>query len=144
MADEKNNPSATGAKKKPKKKTADTISTIIFVVLIIAMVVITIMLLRLPKSKIYSKVYNNQIETLVEVYTNGEVDLAVSIDGERTIQQGTYTVVGEKEENSYNGEYEAIFKGETEVKVNMVIKDDKLTLTYDDGTVIEFKEREES
>ena len=81
---------------------------------------------------------------MVEVYTNGEVDLAVSVDGERTIQQGTYTVVGEKEENSYNGEYEAIFKGETEVKVNMVIKDDKLTLTYDDGTVIEFKEREES
>ena len=144
MADEKNNPSATGAKKKPKKKTADTVSTIIFVVLIIAMVVITIMLLRLPKSKIYSKVYNNQIETLVEVYTNGEVDLAVSVDGERTIQQGTYTVVGKKTENSYNGEYEAIFKGETEVKVNMVIKDDTLTLTYDDGTVIEFKEREES
>lgn len=140
MADDKNTQSSNGEKPKKKKKKSDVVSTVVFVVLIIAMIVITVMLLRLPKSKLYSKVYNNQIETLVEVYTNGEIDIAVAVDGERTIQQGTYKTIN-KEEDSYNGEYEVVFKGETEVNASMVIKDDTLTLTYDDGTVIEFKER---
>lgn len=141
--DARTNYSSDNKKKKKGKKSKVDIPTIIFFsLLIVGAIVLTVMLLKKPNSKLYSKSYGDNIEILVEVYNNGEVDMAVSVDGERTLQQGKYKAIGEEPKDTYNGEYEVTFKEKNqEVKVNMVIKDSVLTLTYEDNTSIEFKER---
>ena len=75
-------------------------------------------------------------------FNNGDVDMAVSIDDDRTLQEGKYTFKGKQSKDSYDGEYEATFteNGQT-INVSFVIDGETLTLTYEDGTVIEFKER---
>ena len=132
----------TKPKKKKRNSKLDIPTIIFFGVLIVGLIVLTVILLKKPSSKIYSKTYGDNIETLVEVYKNGDVDLSVSIDGDRTLQQGTYKSIDDSSNDEYNGEYEATFEeNNTTIKVKMVIKDDTLTLTYDDGTTIDFKER---
>jgi len=140
MADEKKDKKK---KKKSKKSKVDFPTIIFFSLLIIGAVVLTIIAMKKPNSKLYSKIYGDNIETLVEVYDNNEVDIAVSVDGDRTLQQGKYTIVGEKSKDSYDGEYDVVFtENGKEIEVKMVIKEDKMTLTYEDGTTIEFKERQ--
>lgn len=139
MADEKKD-------KKPKKKSkkkSDITSTIFFIILVIGMIVFTIVILKQPKSIIFSKSYGDEIETLVEVYNNGEVDLAVSVNGKMAVQQGKYEVIGEKKKDSYNGKYKLTFvdnKGAV-FYINMEIEEPNMTLTYEDGTKIDFKEK---
>lgn len=132
----------TKTKKSRSKSKIDIPTTIFFGVLIVGLIVLTIIILRKPSSKIYSKKYGDNIETLVEVYKDGDIDIAVQIDDDRTLQQGKYKSVDDSKNDGYDGEYEATFteNGE-EIKVKMVIKGDTLTLTYDDGSTIDFKER---
>lgn len=138
----KDSPTGKKIKKPLSAKDKDKIINIaFFVILIIGLIIITILLLRKPKSVIYSKQYGDNIETLVEIYSNNDIDLSVAIGEDRTLLKGTYTKLS-KEDDKYNGEYEAIFKEDNgEVKMNLVIKDDTLTITYDDGSTAEFKER---
>lgn len=132
-------------KKKLSKFNVDNTTIIFFSILIIGMIVLTIILLKKPTSKIYSKVYGDSIETLIEVYNNNEVDIGVSIDGELTIQQGTYEKISDNttsDTDIYNGEYIITFSNNQEqTTANMSIKDSTLILTYNDNTKIEFKER---
>ena len=61
-------------KSKPKKKSKVDIPTIIFFsILIIGVIVLTFILLKKPHSKLYSKSYGSNIETIVEVYNNNEI-----------------------------------------------------------------------
>lgn len=132
----------TKPKKKKRNGKLDIPTIIFFGLLVVGLIVLTIIILKKPSSKIYSKKYGDNIETLVEVYKNGDIDLSVSVDGDRTLQQGTYKSIDDSSNDGYNGEYEATFEeNNTTIKVKMVIKDDTLTLTYDDGTTIDFKER---
>ena len=132
----------TKPKKKKRNGKLDIPTIIFFGLLVVGLIVLTIIILKKPSSKIYSKKYGDNIETLVEVYKNGDIDLSVSVDGDRTLQQGTYKSIDDSSNDGYNGEYEATFEEiNTTIKVKMVIKDDTLTLTYDDGTTIDFKER---
>lgn len=130
---------------KPKKKSKHKVDipTIVFFTLItIGAIMLTIVLLKKPNSKLYSKTYGDNIETLIEVYNNGDIDMAVSIDDERTLQKGKYTFKGKQSKDSYDGEYEATFTEDGQaVNFSFVIDDETLTLNYEDGTVIEFKER---
>lgn len=125
------------------KNKVDIPTIIFFSILIVGAIVITIIIMQKPHSKIYSKAFGDNIETLVEVYNNGEIDIAVSIDDDRTLQQGTYKAIGEQPKDTYNGTYEATFKTDTDeiIKINMTINDDTLIFEYDDGTKIEFKGR---
>ena len=125
----------------------DNTTIIFFSVLIVGMIILTLILLKKPTSKIYSKVYGDSIETLIEVYKNGNIDIGVSIDGEITIQHGTYEKTTDLNNNSdtdiYNGEYIITFSNNQEevTTVNMLINDSTLILIYPDNTKLEFKER---
>lgn len=146
MPDEKKDtrisPDSNGKPKKKSKHKVDIPTIIFFTLITIGAILLTIILLKKPNSKLYSKTYGDNIETLVEVYNNGDVDMAVSVDDERTLQKGKYTFKGKQSKDSYDGEYEATFteNGQT-INVSFVIDGETLTLTYEDGTVIEFKER---
>ena len=135
MPDEKKDtripPDSNGKPKKKSKHKVDIPTIIFFTLITIGAIVLTIILLKKPN-----------IETLVEVYNNGDIDMAVSVDDERTLQEGKYTFKGKQSKDSYDGEYEATFTedGQT-INVSFVIDGETLTLTYEDGTVIEFKER---
>lgn len=128
---------------KSKKKSKVDIPTIIFFsILIIGAIVLTFILLKKPHSKLYSKSYGSNIETIVEVYNNNEIDMAILVEDERTVMQGTYKAIGKESTDTYNGEYEVTFKeGNSDLIINMTINDDTLILTYDDGTTVELKER---
>ena len=141
----KDSTSSTHDNKKPKKKSKGKIdipTAIFFGVLVVGMIILTIIILKKPSSKIYSKSYGDDIEALVEVYKNGDIDLAISMKDDQTLQQGKYKSVDDSSKDTYDGEYEVTFnENGVDIKVKMIIKDDKLTLTYDDGTSIDFKEK---
>lgn len=141
----KDSTSSTHDSKKPKKKSKGKIdipTAIFFGVLVVGMIILTIIILKKPSSKIYSKSYGDDIEALVEVYKNGDIDLAISMKDDQTLQQGKYKSVDDSSKDTYDGEYDVTFnENGVDIKVKMIIKDDKLTLTYDDGTSIDFKEK---
>lgn len=123
---------------KKKKKSGDRLSLIFFVILAIGLVVLTVIILTKPTSTIYSADYGDKLKVSIELYSNNNVDIAIDVDSNRVVQSGTYTELDDGIKNNY----EVVFKSDdnTEEKGTIVIDEDKLTLTYDDGTIIECKE----
>lgn len=139
MSDEKK----SKPKLKKKKSKVDIPTVIFFSVMLIGAVILTFIILKKPQSKLYSKSYGDNIETIVEVYNNNEIDMAVLVEDQRTIIQGTYKTIGEESADTYDGSYEVIFKeNDEDVIIAMTIENDILTLEYDDGTTIELRERQ--
>lgn len=130
-------------KLKKKKSKVDIPTVIFFSVMLIGAVILTFIILKKPQSKLYSKSYGDNIETIVEVYNNNEIDMAVLVEDQRTIIQGTYKTIGEESADTYDGSYEVIFKeNDEDIIIAMTIENDILTLEYDDGTTIELRERQ--
>lgn len=133
-------------KSKPKKKKngkIDKPTLIFFILMIIGLIVLTIIILTKPTSKIYAKDYG-QFVVAVEIYSNNKVDMAIDVDDNRVLQQGTYKEI---KDDDIENNFKAVFisddetTGETiETEVELVIQDDILTIVYDDGTEIELKE----
>lgn len=133
-------------KSKPKKKKngkIDKPTLIFFILMIIGLIVLTIIILTKPTSKIYAKDYG-QFVVAVEIYSNNKVDMAIDVDDNRVLQQGTYKEI---KDDDIENNFKAVFvsddetTGETiETEVELIIKDDILTIVYDDGTEIELKE----
>lgn len=139
MSDEKK----SKPKLKKKKSKVDIPTVIFFSVMLIGAVILTFIILKKPQSKLYSKSYGDNIETIVEVYNNNEIDMAVLVEDQRTIIQGTYKTIGEESADTYDGSYEVIFKeNDEDIIIAMTIENDILTLEYDDGTTIELRERQ--
>lgn len=132
-------------KSKPKKKKngkIDKPTLIFFILMIIGLIVLTIIILTKPTSKIYAKDYG-QFVVAVEIYSNNKVDMAIDVDDNRVLQQGTYKEIKDDIENNFKAVFVSDDEttGETiETEVELVIKDDILTIVYDDGTEIELKE----
>lgn len=138
MSDEKK----SKPKIKKKKSKVDIPTVIFFSVMLISAVILTFIILKKPQSKLYSKSYGDSIETIVEVYNNNEIDMAVLVEDQRTIIQGTYKTI-KKSADTYDGSYEVIFKeNDKDVIIAMTIENDILTLEYDDGTTVELRERQ--
>ena len=133
-------------KSKPKKKKngkIDKPTLIFFVLMIIGLIVLTIIILTKPTSKIYAKDYG-QFVVAVEIYSNNKVDMAIDVEDNRVLQQGTYKEIKDDDiENNFKATFisDDETTGETvKTEVELVIKDDILTIVYDDGTEIELKE----
>lgn len=142
MADEKNTekkPKTAKPKKKANGK-IDTPTIIFFSILVIGLIIFTVILLTRPTSKIYSAQYGDTFTIAAELYSNGNIDLAVDVGEDRVIQSGTFEEITD---DDIEDNYSAIFVNEedkTNVEVELLIVDDELTITYDDGTEIILKE----
>lgn len=137
MAEEKKQ----NTKPKKKKGKVDTPSLIFFGIMIIGLVVLTVIIFTRPSSKIYSVQYGDNFIVSVEMYSNNKVDLAVDVGTERVLQSGTYTEITDDDiENNYLAEFEAEEDGGEPIKVTILIADDELTMTYEDGSNIILKE----
>lgn len=134
MADEEKK-STTNNKKKRKGK-IDIPTIIFFVLMIIALVIFTILMFKKPSSRIFRKEYGD-ITVLVEMYNDSdEIDIAIDTKENRVLQEGTYK---KKDDNTYTATFTDNQNNKSTVDV--VVKDDTLTLVYDDGEEIDLKEK---
>lgn len=131
---------------KPKKKKNDKIdksSLIFFGIMIVGLIILTVILLTRPSSVIYSVNYGDDFVVHAEIFSNNSIDIAVDVNDDRVIQSG---MIKEITDDDIEGNYEVLFNetdelgNTTETIVQMLIVDDTLTLTYDDGTEIILKE----
>lgn len=130
-------PNTKQSTNKKKKNTIDIPTIIFFAIMIIGLIIFTIILLKKPTSKIYYKDYGNNITMLVEFYNkSNDIDIAVDVDNNRSLQKGTYEKT--KKENAYLATFT---ENNTEMKVNISIKDKEMTLIFDDGTEIILEEK---
>ena len=136
MSDEKKD--GINKKKKRSGKHKVDIPTIIFIVLIIVgLIVCTYLAFRKPKSVIYKKDYGDTVTVLVEFfYKSDEIDLAIDTEDGKTLQEGKYKTTDK--ENEYTATFDDGNGGE--LKVDIAIEDKSLTMTYEDGSEITFKE----
>ncbi|MBQ8218489.1 MAG: hypothetical protein IJZ79_01955 [Bacilli bacterium] len=129
--------------KKPKKKSKngiDTPSLIFFGVMIIGLIVLTVIILTRPTSKIYSVQYGEDFIIHAELYSNNDIDLAIDVGTDRIVQSGTYKeIVDDDIEFNYTATFETE-DGAEPVVVDLLIVEDVLTMTYDDGSEIILKE----
>lgn len=141
MAEEKvKKPIEKKPKSKKKNNKIDTPTIIFFAVMIIGLIILTVIVLTKPTSKIYSTNYGENFTVSIELYSNGNVDLAVDVNDERVLQSGTYKELTDDEiENNYTAEF---INNDTDEKttVELLLIEDELTLTYSNGTEIILKE----
>ena len=139
MAENEKKPS-----KKPKRKgKVDTPTMIFFIVMVVGLIVLTIIMFTRPTSKIYTKAYGEDFIVSVELYSNGNIDIAVDAKNDRVLQSGKYEEIKDDDiENNYIATFEENENDKTvETKVNLLIVEDELTLTYEDGSSVVFKEK---
>lgn len=130
--------------KKPKRKgKVDTPTMIFFIVMVVGLIVLTIIILTRPTSKIYTKAYGEDFIVSIELYSNGNIDIAVDAKDDRVLQSGKYEEIKDDDiENNYIATFEETENDKAvETKVNLRIVEDELTLTYDDGSTVVFKEK---
>ena len=149
MAD--NNTSQSNKKKeykptkvKNKKATIDKANIIFFVLMIVGLVFFTIILLLKSNSKIYETKFGDDIISTVTLSDSNKIDISVEIDDVTSIQHGTYKeITDDKVDNNYmitiNADDEDVSKQET---LEMIVEDTTVKLKYEDGSIIEYKERE--
>lgn len=130
--------------RKPKRNgKVDTPTLIFFIVMVVGLIVLTIIALTRPTSKIYTKEYGEDFIVSVELYSNGNIDIAVDAKNDRVLQSGKYEEIKDDDiENNYIATFEETENDKVvETKVNVFIVEDELTLTYDDGSTVIFKEK---
>jgi len=126
---------------KKRKNGLDTPSLIFFGVMIIGLIVLTVIIFTKPTSKIYSVQYGDDFTIHAELFSNNKIDLAIDVGTDRVVQSGTYKEITD-DDIEFN--YIATFVSEEDesktVDVDLLIVDDVLTITYDDGSEIILKE----
>lgn len=141
MAEENKNTKPKKPNYKKKKNGIDTPSLIFFAIMIIGLIVLTIIIFTKPTSKIYSVQYGDNFIIHAEMYSNNKIDLAVDVGTDRVVQSGNYTEITDDDiEFNYIAVFESEVEGEEPTEVNIVIVDNTLTMTYEDGSEIILKE----
>lgn len=110
----------------------DKPTIIFFSIMAVGLVILTLIVLLTPTSKTYIASYGD-ITISVEMHNDNKIDFIIDTGETKLTTNGTYKVI---EDNKYSVKFD-----EDETELTMVVEDEKLTLIYDDGTEIIYKEK---
>lgn len=141
MAEEVKKTAKPKSSTKKNKLGIDTPTLIFFGVMIVGLIIFTIIIFSRPSSKIYSAQYGENFTVHAELYSNNTIDLAVDVGKDRIVQSGTYKEITDDDiEFNYIATFVPNVQNVEPVTVNLVIIDNTLTITYNDGEKIILKE----
>ena len=131
--------------KKPTKKKKDgkidKTTIIFFSLLVVGLIVITVIILvTLNKSRLFTKVYDDDVVITAELSNSGNINLNVAIDDHEMSQSGTFEPI-KGMDNTYRATFYNL-EDSTEETVTVVVDESELTIIYDDNSAVTLKETE--
>ena len=131
--------------KKPTKKTKngkiDKTTIIFFSLLVIGLIVITVIILvTLNKSRLFTKVYDDDVVITAELSNSGDINLNVNIDDHEMSQSGTFEPI-KGMDNTYRATFYNL-EDATEETVTVVVDETEMSIIYDDNSAVTLKETE--
>ena len=129
--------------KNKKKETINKANIIFFVIMIIGLVLFTIILLIKSNSKTYETKFGDDIISTVTLSGSNKIDIIVEVNEISSVQHGTYKEITDDDiDNNYiitiNNEDSSNQKIDS---LEMIVEDTVLKLKYEDGSIIEYKEK---
>lgn len=129
--------------KNKKKETINKANIIFFVIMIIGLVLFTIILLIKSNSKTYETKFGDDIISTVTLSGSNKIDIIVEVNEISSVQHGTYKEITDDDiDNNYiitiNNEDSSNQKIDS---LEMIVEDTILKLKYEDGSIIEYKEK---
>ena len=129
--------------KNKKKETINKANIIFFVIMIIGLVLFTIILLIKSNSKTYETKFGDDIISTVTLSGSNKIDIIVEVNEISSVQHGTYKEITDDDiDNNYiitiNNEDSSNQKIDL---LEMIVEDTILKLKYEDGSIIEYKEK---
>ena len=129
--------------KNNKKETINKANILFFIIMIIGLVLFTIILLLKSNSKTYETKFGDDIISTVTLSGSNKIDIIVEVNEISSVQHGTYKEITDDDiDNNYiitiNNEDSSNQKIDS---LEMIVEDTVLKLKYEDGSIIEYKEK---
>ncbi len=124
---------------KKKKGSVDKANIIFFVIMIIGLILFTLILLLKSNSKTYTTTFGDNIVSTVKLTGSNNIDISITVDDITSNKHGTYTeITDDKVDNNYKITIDNDDKKKETLE--MVVDESTVTLKYDDGSVVKYKE----